>query len=243
MEKFKQNETPLTHKDPLPQHYLVTADFILNKIKSSEKSENDILNAIFEAIATYSAEYSFNPEQIRYLWNSLKFKIKPSENSSIEDHNKISLARAIYVYERLSDIKPEDTDRKKLDEAIDSYFQEEFSPKIIDESNKILKEAKKHENTLGKHLLPWDFNFVMNKIGYTEKERFSIINYYKEQRKSHGRPSYERLDLNDEDEIKFLQKALSLHEKRPYTVNPISTIGDETNKNSLLTLTDFRRTD
>lgn len=235
MEKIKYENKKLYSNDPIPQHILLTADFILEKMRKSPKIDEETeINLIKEAVGTYTPEEDFNADHIRYLWKKLKFKLKPQKDHNIEDHDRISLARAIYVYENFLEVQPEGRDRLPLDEAIEEFMSKEKNESIfLDEAKNIFSEAKKYSAKIGKSLLPFDFKFFMKDLKYNEKEILSIINYYRDLRET-----IRRINLESETELHLFAKALELNKtKGQFSSIKIEHIGDDTRQNVMMFLT------
>ncbi|MDX9970890.1 MAG: hypothetical protein RBS56_03195 [Candidatus Gracilibacteria bacterium] len=235
MEKIEYKKIRLFSNNPMPQHILLTADFILEKIRiNPKKDEENEISLIRQAVGTYIPDEDFDADHIRYLWKKLKFKIKPKKGHKIEDHDRISLARAIYVYENFLEVRPEGKDRLPLDEAIEEFMgKEKKESKFIDEAKNIFYEAKKYSEKVGKRLLPFDFKFFMKDLSYDEKDTLSIINYYRDLRES-IRP----INLENENELTMFSKALELNKtKGRYTSIKVVHIGDDTRQNVMMFLT------
>lgn len=240
MENPQNNiETKRPNLAPIPQEMLLQADFILNEMKKSPEkdkvSELEAINIVLEdALAKYNPEKHFEADQVHYLWKKLKFKIKPENGKNLEAHDRISLARAIYIYSNLLEVYPEGLDRLPLDEAIDEYVGEEaIEAKYNEEATKLFAEAKKHSEQKGKRLLPFDFKFFMKEMSYSEKDILSIINYFRDLRNS-----IKPINLESKRELKMMAKALELnHKKGPYSSIKVEHIGTDTRQNVMMFLT------
>ncbi len=240
MENPQNNiETKRPNLAPIPQEMLLQADFILNEIRKNPKkdkiSELESIDLVLgDALAKYNPEKHFEPDQLHYLWKKLKFKIKPLKKSDLENHDRISLARAIYIYSNLLEVYPEGSDRLPLDEAIDKYIGEEIiEDKYMEEATRIFEEAKKFSKKIEKKLRPFDFKFFMNHLNYDEKDTLSILRYFRDLKVTN-----DTIKLESEKELEMMAKALELHQKKgQYTSIKVEHIGDDTRQNVMMFLT------
>ncbi len=237
MEKFENHLK--NHEEAIDQNYLISADQVIEEVydekykelEDSEKEEK-ILSLLEDYIKTL---YIINPEpkNLKYIWDRLKFSLKPKTKGKTKNHERISLARAMYIYENLAKKANDKISRNEIDDAISNYLEDQPETPHTKEAERIFSEAKLYSEKYQIKLLPFSFAEIMKSIGYSEKDTYSILNYYRDFRKS-----LLRINLNSKDELKIFAKALKIFEKNGhYRRNNITEISDNVKRNATLYLT------
>lgn len=214
-----ENQKPQVEE--IPSKYLVSSGFIIDTLNkkdqfllTADEKREKLLGLIYNTLTTDESD-ALDPSQIEYIWLKIKFRTAKDKLTNIE-HDKKTLAQALYIYENLMDVIPEGRDRVPLDEAINKFYKTEtevmeidtIPKKYLEETRKLFVLAKNYELKMERELLPFDFKEFMPESEYSEKKMLFVLNHYRTLRKS-----IKRINLEDENEVRYFAMALEKYDK------------------------------